>query len=286
MSTSVQRFKGWSASDLATTDCWIFKGSAELAHASGTALQNWCQPVINELRHGMGVAFIRGLDCLDENALRELYLSIGRCIGSVEDTYGTLYDVTDSGESHLEKAIPVSQTKASTSIHTDSSRLETHPRWVGLVCIRQAPVGGGSRLTSAVAVHDHLNKVHPELLSRLQRSFHRDVVTPGVIDREAAIEDNVFPIFTDADDGPTLRFMRYWIEKGHERIGKPLDPIDTEAFDALDEALNNPKFRHDFAMMPGDILLIDNHKVAHDREAYEDDPAAPRLMARLWLNAH
>jgi alpha-ketoglutarate-dependent taurine dioxygenase len=80
--------------------------------------------------------------------------------------------------------------------------------------------------------------------------------------------------------------MRYWIEKGHERIGKPLESMDTDAFNALDEALSNPKFRHDFAMTPGDILFIDNHKVAHDREAYEDDPTAPRLMARLWLNAH
>ena len=286
MNTPAQRFKGWRASDLAATDCWIFKASAELAHTSGPALQGWCQPVIDELRHGMGVAFIRGLGSLDESALRRLYLSIGSCIGTVEDTYGALYDVTDTGESHLEKAIPVSQTKADTSVHTDSSRLETHPRWVGLVCIRQAPVGGGSRLTSVVAVHDHLNKVHPELLSRLKRSFHRDVVTPGVTDREAAIEKNVFPIFTEANDGPTLRYMRYWIEKGHERIGKPLESMDTDAFNALDEALNNPKFRHDFAMIPGDILFIDNHKVAHDREAYEDDPTAPRLMARLWLNAH
>ena len=32
----------------------------------------------------------------------------------------------------------------------------THPHWVGLACIRQAPVGGGSRLASAVAVDDHL----------------------------------------------------------------------------------------------------------------------------------
>ena len=42
---------------------------------------------------------------------------------------------------------------------------------------------------------------------------------------------------------------------------------------------------HDFAMAPRDMLFIDNHKTAHDREAYEDDPNAPRLMIRLWLNA-
>jgi len=42
---------------------------------------------------------------------------------------------------------------------------------------------------------------------------------------------------------------------------------------------------HDFAMAPRDMLFIDNHKTARDREAYEDDPNAPRLMIRLWLNA-
>jgi hypothetical protein len=33
-------------------------------------------------------------------------------------------------------------------------------------------------------------------------------------------------------------------------------------------------------------LFCDNHKTAHDREAYRDDPAAPRLMVRLWLNGY
>jgi alpha-ketoglutarate-dependent taurine dioxygenase len=78
--------------------------------------------------------------------------------------------------------------------------------------------------------------------------------------------------------------MRYWIETGHQRIGQPLEPLDREAFDALDAALNDPRLRFDFAMEPGDLLFIDNHKVAHDREAYQDDPSAPRLMVRLWLN--
>ena len=33
-----------------------------------------------------------------------------------------------------------------------------------------------------------------------------------------------------------------------------------------------------------ELLFCDNHKTAHDREAYREDPAAPRLMVRLWLN--
>jgi hypothetical protein len=91
-----------------------------------------------------GRVWIRGLGTLEERTLRGLFLQFGRAIGSVDTTYGELYDVTDSGGSYRERAIPVSQTRAATAIHTDSSRLETHPRWVGLACVRQAPEGGGS----------------------------------------------------------------------------------------------------------------------------------------------
>lgn len=284
MKSARKRFEAWRAADLANSNHWIFTAAASLAMADAANLRAWCQPLITELQQGSGVALVRGLGQLDGQALRQLYLAIGCCIGEPDSSYGTLYDVTDLGGSYREQAIPVSQTNASTSMHTDSSNRETHPRWVGLACIRQAPRGGGSRLVSVVAVHDLLAQTHPALLQRLKRSFHRDLVTPGVCNDLAGIKANRFPVFADANDGPTLRYMRYWIETGQQRIGQPLDPLDLEAFDALDAALNDPQLRHDFAMAPGDLLFIDNHKVAHDREAYQDDPSAPRLMLRLWLN--
>jgi hypothetical protein len=284
MTAASKRFQAWRAADLARSNHWIFAADTSLVEADPAPLRAWCQPLITELQHGSGVALVRGLGQLDGPALRQLYLAIGCCIGELDTTYGALYDVTDLGGSYREQAIPVSQTHASTSVHTDSSRREAHPRWVGLACIRAAPVGGGSRLVSVVAVHDQLAQTHPALLQRLKRSFHRDLVTPGSTNDLAGIKANRFPVFSDASDGPTLRYMRYWIEKGHQRIGQPLEPLDLEAFDALDAALNDPQLRYDFAMAPGDLLFIDNHKVAHDRDAYQDDPSAPRLMVRLWLN--
>jgi hypothetical protein len=284
MTPPSKRFQAWSAADLANSNHWIFAAEASLAATDPDSLRAWCQPLISELQHGSGVALVRGLGELDGTTLRQLYLKIGCCIGELDTTYGALYEVTDSGGSYREQAIPVSQTHASTSVHTDSSRLETHPRWVGLACIRQAPLGGGSRLVSVVAVHDQLAQAHPAQLQRLKRSFHRDLVTPGSCNDMAGIKANRFPVFSDASDGPTLRYMRYWIETGQQRIGEPLGPLDCEAFDALDAALNDPQLRHDFALAPGDLLFIDNHKVAHDRDAYQDDPSAPRLMLRLWLN--
>lgn len=74
--------------------------------------------------------------------------------------------------------------------------------------------------------------------------------------------------------------MRHWIETSHARLGKPLRPADLRAFDRLDEALKDRRFRLELRLEPGDLLFCDNHKTGHDRE----DPAAPRLMVRLWLN--
>lgn len=193
MTSAHKRFQAWRAVDLASSNHWIFDAEASLAEADPAKLRAWCQPLITELRNGSGVALVRGLGQLDGPALRQLYLAIGCCIGEVDTTYGALYDVTDSGGSYRLQAIPVSQTHASTSVHTDSSRRETHPRWVGLACIRQAPLGGGSRLVSVVAVHDQLAQVHPALLQRLKGSFHRDLITPGSCNDLAGIKANRFP---------------------------------------------------------------------------------------------
>ena len=281
---SQPQLKPWLAADLAASSAWIVAADPALAAFSPEQLQAWFAPVRQQLLHGYGVVLIRGLSPQPESTFRRLYLALGRCLGTPDGTYGELYDVTDSGQSYLTKAIPVSQTRAATSMHTDSSRLETHPRWVGLACVQQAPVGGGSRLASALAVHDHLKASDPSSLERLQCSFARDVVTPGAVDPLALIAHNRFPVFSAAADGPTLRYMRYWIEKGHERLGQPLEAEDLRAFDSLDAALNHPRFCYSFQLQEGDILLIDNHKVVHDRDAYDDDPRRPRKMIRMWLH--
>ena len=274
----------WETSDLAASRDWVFAVDPGLARLSFDQLLRWSRPLQQQLKQGCGVVLLRGLQDLDQAEFRRLYRDLGRCIGALDTTYGDLYDVTDSGDSHLTKAIPVSQTRAATSMHTDSSRHHTHPRWVGLACVHQAPAGGGSRLASVGAVVAHLQKHEPACVQRLQQSFYRDVVTPGTVDPLPLIAENRFPVLTLGGDGPSLRYMRYWIEKGHQRLDQPLSSDDLWAFDVLDAVLNHPRFCHTFQLCEGDILLIDNHKVVHDREAYDDDPGRPRLLIRLWLN--
>ncbi len=64
----------------------------------------------------------------------------------------------------------------------------------------------------------------------------------------------------------------------------PLDAEDRAAFDMLDRELSDERNVLRLRMTPGEMLFIDNTTIAHDRDAYTDDPAAPRLLVRLWLD--
>ena len=99
----------------------------------------------------------------------------------------------------------------------------------------------------------------------------------------AAVAQNRFPIF--AWQGRlVLRYMRYWIERGHDRAGLALSPEDLAAFDGLDRELSDKRNVLTFRMGPREMLFIDNTTTAHDRDAYEDNPGAPRLLVRLWVD--
>ena len=233
---------------------------------------------------GPGIAWLQGLPTT-EAAARLGYLAIGRGLGEPLDNYGVLYDVRDQGGSYLDKPIPVSQTRYTTSFHTDSARKETLPRIVGLLCLQDA-VGGDNQLASASWVHERMDQEAPGLLARLYRDYIRDIVTPGTEPTAEALLANRFPVFQKRDDGRALmlRYMRYWIEKGAERSGDALEDIDRRAMDLLDALLAEDASHIQVHLEPGDMLFVDNRDISHNRTPYENLPDKERLLVRLWLS--
>ena len=59
-----------------------------------------------------------------------------------------------------------------------------------------------------------------------------------------------------------------------------------EAFDLFDALANDAKLRLDMEFRPGDIQVLHNHQILHDRTAYEDwpEPERKRHLLRLWLS--
>ena len=304
---------GWTAAELAADSTWTFQADGLLERVlqtlgdwareredpaealvaagwtapeawGGLGVRRWAAPLVAQLERGRGVARVTGLQGLEERELELVFLAIGLALGAPDRTYGLLYRVRDTGASHLDRPIPVSQTRAATGMHTDSSRRAIHPRWVGLACVRPAASGGASAVASARAVHGDLLQRHPATVERLRQSFLRDVVTPGGARDQEEIRANAFPIFSGPPADPILRYMRYWIETGQRVAGLPLGPEALADLDRLDAALNAPRFRHEFSLEAGELLFLDNHRVAHDRTAYVEAPDSPRLMLRLWLN--
>ena len=60
----------------------------------------------------------------------------------------------------------------------------------------------------------------------------------------------------------------------------------TEAFDAFDALANDPALHFCMEFRAGDIQLVCNHSLLHDRTAFEDwpDPRRKRHLLRLWLS--
>jgi hypothetical protein len=83
--------------------------------------------------------------------------------------------------------------------------------------------------------------------------------------------------------GVTFRYMRYWLERGQQRAGAPVGPDVLAALDRLDELLAAPDNVERFRLAAGDMLFVNNRTLAHDRTAFVDDPANPRLLWRMWV---
>ena len=169
-------------------------------------------------------------------------------------------------------------------MHTDSSRLENVPDYVGLLCQRTARSGGGSRIASATQAHEALRRLHGGALEVLYRDFVRDIVTPGADRDPAKIAENRFPIFRH-EEGLTLRYMRYWIETGHRIAGLLILEEEKKAMDALDEELSREEHMFRFELSAGDMLWVANRVVAHGRDAYTEDPDHPRWLLRQWVRS-
>lgn len=238
-----------------------------------------------------GVVLLSGFNVANhgESAGRLLLSQLGYALGTVLDKRGVLYDVRDRGQDHRQENVLFSSTCTSPGFHTDSTDADLMPGIVALCCIRTARAGGVSRLTNTLTVYQRLLHSQPEVLRRLCQDFVRDKIilneqgTRSLGDRLR----NSFPIFEWGRwyPGLTCRYMRYWIEAGHDKAGLPLTPTDQFVLDQFEAALNQEDITYQLQLQPGDMLFLNNHLIAHDRTEYLDweQPEQKRHLVRMWV---
>jgi alpha-ketoglutarate-dependent taurine dioxygenase len=93
-------------------------------------------------------------------------------------------------------------------------------------------------------------------------------------------------VLNDETETPVIRYMRYWIERGHEKSGIALPKAYLDTLNEFDAFLEKPENQFRYAMEAGDILLFNNTFLLHNRTAFEnaDEASKERLLVRTWLD--
>jgi alpha-ketoglutarate-dependent taurine dioxygenase len=245
-------------------------------------------PIHEALEAGRGFTIIDRvpLDRYTPSEAQAVYWVVGQLLGIplAQNVQGTLlYDVRDTGQD-VAYGARFSVTSAESSFHTDNSFGATVLDYVGLLCLQPARSGGLSQVVSGHTAVQELARSEPAVLETLARPFH--------VDRRGGVQPGEaptvrFPVLTRDGDAVLYRYLRYWIEAGHQKANEPLTRDQRHALDALDAVLARPDLRVEFTLQPGHMFFINNRWILHNRTAFEDDPAPERRRhyVRLWLTA-
>lgn len=162
--------------------------------------------------------------------------------------------------------------------HTDGYYHPEGRRIHGMVlhCVRPAAAGGLNRLLDHELAYIALRDQHPGHVQALMQP--RAMVIPARITAgEPARPAQAGPVFSVCAESGALH-MRYTART--RSIEWAPDVATQAARTALEEVLAEARATAlQVRLAPGMALV--GHNVLHDRSAFEDDPAAPRLLYRL-----
>ena len=111
--------------------------------------------------------------------------------------------------------------------------------------MRKAKQGGESSLVSIAALYNRLLRDYPEFLGLLHRPFYYAHLGGDL--------PTLSPLLSFHDGKLACRYLRQYIELGHEMMGVPLSQVEIEALDVIDSITHDPAMRLDMILEPGDI---------------------------------
>ncbi|MBV8836986.1 MAG: TauD/TfdA family dioxygenase [Alphaproteobacteria bacterium] len=232
---------------------------------------------------GRGFMVIRGVPVarysIEEAAAA--YLGIGAYFGKAVSQNGKghiLGHVKDLGRRFDDPNARIYQTTHRQTFHTDSADI------VALLCLKTAKAGGLSRIVSSIFLYNEMFRRRPDLAAVLFEPFCFDRRGEVPAGKKGYYETPIF--HWHAGQLSIIYGNRYYIDSAQRFPDAPrLTQKQIEALDLFDALANDPSNYLDIEFMPGDIQLLHNHVILHDRTDYEDwlEPERKRHLLRLWL---
>lgn len=240
--------------------------------------------VDDEVLNGRGFLLLRGLP-VDRWSIREsatAFFGLGAHLGSARSQNGkghVLGHVQDLGLDVSDPNVRIYQTHERQTYHTDSCDI------VGLLCLKTAKSGGLSALVSSTTIFNEMRRRRPDLLKLLFQ--------PIATDRRGEVPEGQkpffeIPVFNWHQGYLTAIYQRQYIDSAQRFPEAPRHtPELVEALDMFDALANDPALNTFMEFKPGDVQLVHNHTMLHDRTGFEDwpEPERRRHLLRLWLAA-
>lgn len=240
--------------------------------------------VDDEVLNGRGFLLLRGLP-VERWSIREsatAFFGLGAHLGSARSQNGkghVLGHVQDLGLDVNDPNVRIYQTHERQTYHTDSCDI------VGLLCLKTAKSGGLSALVSSTTIFNEMRRRRPDLLKLLFQ--------PIATDRRGEVPEGQkpffeIPVFNWHQGYLTAIYQRQYIDSAQRFPEAPRHtPELVEALDLFDSLANDPALNTFMEFKPGDVQLVHNHTMLHDRTCFEDwpEPERRRHLLRLWLAA-
>jgi len=240
--------------------------------------------VDGEVLNGRGFLLLRGLP-VERWSMREAataFFGLGAHLGSARSQNGkghVLGHVQDLGLDVNDPNVRIYQTHERQTYHTDSCDI------VGLLCLKTAKSGGLSALVSSTTIFNEMRRRRPDLLKLLFQ--------PIATDRRGEVPEGQkpffeIPVFNWHQGYLTAIYQRQYIDSAQRFPEAPRHtPELVEALDMFDTLANDPALNTFMEFKPGDVQLVHNHTMLHDRTGFEDwpEPERRRHLLRLWLAA-
>lgn len=232
------------------------------------------------ITEGPGFVVVRGLPVTDWSAAEAemAFWGIGHHLGipgAQNPDQELLGHVRDYQEADSNPDVRLYRTAANIEYHCDTADV------VGLMCLARARRGGQSRIVSTGWLFNEAFAEDPRLV--------RALFEPFKLDSRGEHQPGTRPYAELAPCACADGQLRTFYHSGYMRsvtrhAGVVLSPDQARLLDLYDERGADPDVQLDMWLEPGDMQFLSNHSIAHARTAYEDDPASPRHLLRLWLS--
>jgi len=239
-----------------------------------------------KLLDGVGFFIINGV-CLKNfstNEKKSIFILVSKILGELliqNIQQEKVIVIKDVGKS-MKTGGRYHETKEGGSHHTDSPQWKNVPDWLGLFCVNNAKKGGTNLFLSAYTIHNMILKERKNLLNLLYERFHFD--KRGEF-KEGESPTVFEPIFEYKEGRLRFRYLRNYIDAGHDVQNQPLSKSQKEALALLDNLTRDENIILRYDLKPGDMVFSDNHRILHGRTGFEDhdDENLKRQMLRTWI---